>query len=169
MTTVGRSLGLPVRMPTSAVPSPAAVALVWLWPRDAPDISATEQLGLTSGVVTAEVVLDEDPAVEMPTLPIGLSASVEVIGSRPCSANVDPERETALEDRFYAVAAEVLEKKPEAGSGSTDCNIPWSQGIPGIVFGCCKGEGAHTREEYMEIDSLKTGMTLAIKFLISYL
>jgi len=100
---------------------------------------------------------------------MGIDVGVEVIGSRPCSGYIDPERQRALEDRFYAVAAEVLEKKPEAGSGSTDCNIPWSQGIPGIVFGCCAGEGAHTREEYMEIESLKTGMTLAIKFMLSYL
>lgn len=38
------------------------VGLVWLWPRDQPAVSGAEQLGLTSGVVTAEVDSARDGA-----------------------------------------------------------------------------------------------------------
>lgn len=64
--------------------------------------------GLTSqgnsGVVSAQVVLDEDPSVTMPTIPIGLSASVEVIGSRAENSVLVPvEALVEQEDGSYAV------------------------------------------------------------------
>jgi len=34
-------------------------------------------------------------------------------------------------------------------------------GIPAICYGCYAGGGAHTREEYVEIDSLLPGLQLA--------
>ncbi len=61
-----------------------------------------------SGVVTAEVVLDEDPAVKMPTLPIGLSASVEVIGSRAENVVLVPV-EALVEQQDGSYAVNVLE------------------------------------------------------------
>ena len=39
----------------------------------------------------------------------------------------------------------------------SDCNIPLSMGIPAICIGAYAGEGAHTRGEYIEIDSLLPG------------
>ena len=43
-------------------------------------------------------------------------------------------------------------------SGSTDCNVPLSMGIPAICVGCYEGAGAHTREEHIRIDSLLPGL-----------
>lgn len=100
---------------------------------------------------------------------MGIEVNTEVLGSRPCSAEIDPARQKALEDRYYAAAGAVLSELPKPSSGSTDCNIPWSKGIPGIVFGVCQGDGAHTREEYVEIESLRKGLELGLRFLLSYL
>jgi acetylornithine deacetylase/succinyl-diaminopimelate desuccinylase-like protein len=36
-------------------------------------------------------------------------------------------------------------------------------GIPAICVGAYAGGGAHTREEYVEIDSLPIGMDIAIR------
>ena len=100
---------------------------------------------------------------------MGIEVNTEIIGSRPCSAEIDPARQKALEDRLCAAAEKTLGEKPKAESGSTDCNIPWSKGIPGIVFGVCDGNGAHTRGEYVEIESLRKGLELGLRFLLSYL
>ena len=40
----------------------------------------------------------------------------------------------------------VTYKKPILSSGSTDCNIPYSLGIPGCCFGGYIGKGEHTKE-----------------------
>ena len=53
-------------------------------------------------------------------------------------------------------------------AGSTDCNIPLSMGIPAICVGCYKGRGAHTREEYVEIDSLLSGLKIAFELLLHH-
>ena len=47
------------------------------------------------------------------------------------------------------------------GVGSTDCNIPLAMGIPSVCVGCYRGGGAHTREEYVEIESLLPGLKFA--------
>ena len=52
---------------------------------------------------------------------------------------------------------------------STDCNIPLSLGIPAVCVGTCRGTGAHTREEYVEKDSLKTGLRIALNLVERYL
>ena len=53
-------------------------------------------------------------------------------------------------------------------SGSTDCNIPLSMGIPAICPGCVMGAGAHTREEYVEIDSLLPGLKVAAELILHH-
>ena len=51
-------------------------------------------------------------------------------------------------------------------SGSTDCNIPLSMGIPSLSLGCYRGNGAHTREEYVEISSLHAGLRYAFDLIL---
>ena len=53
-------------------------------------------------------------------------------------------------------------------SASTDCNIPLSMGIPAICVGCCRFSGAHTREEYVEISSLKPGLFVAYELILHH-
>ena len=53
-------------------------------------------------------------------------------------------------------------------AGSTDCNIPLSMGIPAVCVGCVRGGGAHTREEYVEVDSLLPGIKVAFDMILSH-
>ncbi len=96
--------------------------------------------------------------------------SVQLVGERPCE-DLSPEgeavRESMLrrtEERMKAVTGRVCSRE----SGSTDCNIPLSLGIPAVCFGSYYGEGAHTREEYVEKDSLRMGYEVTLDTVLSY-
>jgi di/tripeptidase len=54
------------------------------------------------------------------------------------------------------------------GPGSTDCNVPLSMGVPAICVGCYTGQGAHTREEYVQIDSLHPGIQFAFDLILHH-
>lgn len=96
--------------------------------------------------------------------------TVEVTGLRPCenlSAEENSRRE-ALLCRAEELLERVTGKKPVRRPGSTDCNIPLSMGIPSVCYGTYYGDGAHTREEYVEKDSLSMGYEVAFETVLSY-
>ncbi len=93
---------------------------------------------------------------------------VEKIGDRPCAANVDSEKQQALVNRAAQAVRQVTGQEPVFRSGSTDCNAALGVGIPAVCFGGCVGGGCHTREEYLELDSLENGCRLVMKFLRGY-
>ena len=93
---------------------------------------------------------------------------VNLLGVRPCEEHVD---ETHLQAMFEKTA-KICEKHSELPckgiSGSTDCNIPMSLGVPSIAFGCCLESGAHTREEKVLISSIPIGMRIAAEVILGY-
>jgi len=93
---------------------------------------------------------------------------VEKIGDRPCAAGVDPVRHQALLDRAGRAIRQVTGREPLYRAGSTDCNAALGAGIPAVCIGGCVGGGCHTREEYVELDSLEAGCRLVITFLADY-
>ena len=99
---------------------------------------------------------------------MGIGVEVEKIGDRPCAGTVDPVRYQALLDRASASIREILGREPQFRSSSTDCNIPLSLGIPAVCMSVCTGSGCHTREEYLELDSLLPGSRLFLDFLADY-
>ena len=88
------------------------------------------------------------------------------VGDRPCMGEVDPAKQKALVDRGVAVLDRFRGPGVIFGSSSTDCNIPLSMGIPAIAMGCIYGKGAHTREEYAEIDSIPGGLKIAAEMIL---
>ena len=98
----------------------------------------------------------------------GLDIAVTSVGDRPCSGDVDPEKEQVLSQRTAEAVLRHFEHKANYGSGSTDCNIPLSMGIPAVCIGCADGGGAHTREEFVYIDSLKSGLGLAFDMILHH-
>ena len=52
-------------------------------------------------------------------------------------------------------------------SASTDANIPMSLGVAGVDAGVYVGAGAHTREEWIEKDSVVPGLEISIRYLLS--
>ena len=95
----------------------------------------------------------------------GVQIETEVVGYRPCGLDVD---NSFLAERAAAVVQAHYGLTPQFGCGSTDCNIPLSMGIPAICPGCVMGAGAHTREEYVEIDSLLPGLKVAAELVLHH-
>lgn len=98
----------------------------------------------------------------------GIELTVTLMGNRPCSKNVDEQRQNAMLERTKAAVKLHFDHDADLCAGSTDCNIPLSVGIPAICVGCVDGKGAHTREEYIEISSLRPGLGLAFDLILDY-
>ncbi len=86
--------------------------------------------------------------------------TIELVGNRPGMGNVDKDKL----DKYSKMAVEVQAKhsnlEVKETSGSTDCNIPHSLGIPAVCVGVYKGAGVHTREEYLVKESVKIGLNV---------
>lgn len=99
---------------------------------------------------------------------MGIQVEVELLGERPCMGEVDADHMESI----FAHVKEVIEyftgNTPQAHSGSTDCNIPYSLGVSGCCFGGYLGQGAHTRQEKIEIASLDVGMQIVTTFVLDY-
>ena len=93
----------------------------------------------------------------------GITVTVTLMGDRPCSGEVDEEKMAELMGRASAAIGKYYGHEVRFGIGSTDCNLPLSMGIPAICHGCYVGGGAHTREEYVEIESLLPGLKVAFE------
>ena len=89
------------------------------------------------------------------------------IGIRPCGCSVKTDAQYTLLNRCEHAIISVTGKPPRHCSASTDANIPLSLGIPAATFGLYRGGGAHTREEYVEINSLTAGLKIALRFLLN--
>ena len=93
----------------------------------------------------------------------------ELLGERPCTGDVDAERQTALVDKALHIIEAFTGNRAACSSGSTDCNIPLSVGIPAICFGGHMGVGTHTREEHLNVKDLHIGMEIVAAFMMSYM
>jgi di/tripeptidase len=85
----------------------------------------------------------------------GVQIQARLIGSRPAG-------EISSEDRLVRLACKCLEQvglQPRLNIGSTDANVPLSQGLPSICVGLTVGAGAHTLQEYIYIQPLSLGLT----------
>lgn len=93
---------------------------------------------------------------------------VEVIGIRPCADGVDEDRLSQMAERCVSVSEKYSGLSCEVGSGSTDCNIPQSMGIPAVCPGVYLGGGVHTREEWVQKSSIPIGMRIAFEIILDY-
>jgi len=98
----------------------------------------------------------------------GIEVNVTIVGERPCSAEVDQKVQAAMAARVTAAISRYFGWQPAPSKASTDCNIPLAAGIPAVCTGCILGEGAHTREEYVEIESLLPGLKVAFELILYY-
>lgn len=99
----------------------------------------------------------------------GIKVTATVVGNRPCGIEVDKTRHDALIARTQATVEKYFGFIPVCGSASTDCNIPLSLGIPAVEVSCGRGAGAHTRGEYIEIDSQVPGLKLAFELILHHM
>jgi len=78
----------------------------------------------------------------------------EIIGQRPAGS-------ISKNHPLVKLAIQTLEgqgTRPHLNIGSTDANIPLSQGLPSICIGLTHGRGAHTRGEYIYTEYLQKGL-----------
>lgn len=99
----------------------------------------------------------------------GVKIQCEVLGRRPCMGDIDIGKQKAMEDRAFDLISHYIGSAPKFKASSTDCNAPFSLGIPAICYGGYVGKGAHTREEWVEEASLKPGLRLVLASILSTL
>ena len=98
----------------------------------------------------------------------GIRIHVTSVGDRPCSGDVDPEKMQTLMSRAAEATRRHFGEELQFFSGSTDCNIPLSLGIPALCLGCFDGAGAHTREEYVTVNSLLPGLKFVLDMILHH-
>jgi len=91
----------------------------------------------------------------------GVHIEVTKVGDRPC-ANINKEKIEDFKNTVVPVIESIIEKKVTFKSGSTDCNIPLSKGVPALCIGASTNFGMHTREEWVDKKSIVTGLKIAI-------
>lgn len=88
--------------------------------------------------------------------------NVTTVGERPCS--ITPENEIeSLKKKIIPIIESVIQEKVIFESSSTDCNIPLSLSVPALCIGTNIHNGIHTREEWVDKDSILKGLEIAVK------
>jgi acetylornithine deacetylase/succinyl-diaminopimelate desuccinylase-like protein len=90
----------------------------------------------------------------------GVTFEAEVIGQRPAG-------EMSARHPLVKLAEACLREqgmKAALISGSTDANVPLSMGYPSVVVGVTTGGGAHTKQEYINIEPVARGMAQLLRF-----
>lgn len=90
----------------------------------------------------------------------GVVIQAEEIGQRPAG-------EIPANHPLVRLAEQCLRRQglePVLTSGSTDANIPLSRGLPAVVLGITTGGGAHTLNEFIEIQPVQKGMEQILEF-----
>lgn len=88
---------------------------------------------------------------------------VKRVGERPCKGEVDLAVEKKLIDAYSRTVKETCGKEAHGYPASTDANIPMSLGVAAIDVGAAISAGAHTREEYLEKNSVVDGVEAIIR------
>ncbi len=83
---------------------------------------------------------------------------VKLLGHRPGQGDVDSEKQEALNKQVSDLLFAETGVIPTLDSGSTDCNITLSNCVPAVCFGIYLGAGQHTREEWINKASMKSGL-----------
>lgn len=99
---------------------------------------------------------------------MNIGVKVETMGIRPCDGNIDKDKLQKLTEKNIEIIKYYYDKEVNSTAASTDANIPLSMGIPANTIGTVKGDGAHTRGEWIDIDSLESGLKIALASVLSY-
>ena len=94
--------------------------------------------------------------------------TVNLLGDRPCGGEVDQEVHSRMTELGIKVSEKHSGMKCKIKSGSTDCNIPMSLGIPAVCVGSWIGYGTHTREEKVLISSIPVGLKITAEIILTY-
>jgi di/tripeptidase len=93
---------------------------------------------------------------------------VELIGERPCGGKVDQAKLDQMTNDIIEICEKYSGEPCAINSGSTDCNIPMSLGVPAVCVGSHKSWGAHKREEYIYLSSLPIGYKITAETILRF-
>ena len=99
----------------------------------------------------------------------GIRAECTILGIRPGLGDLDPAAQEALEQEVLEALCPYQGMKITMSAGSTDANIPLSLGIPAVTLGSIVGEGAHTRQEWVDLRSIPSGIGTILRLFDRYL
>ena len=99
---------------------------------------------------------------------MGIRVEARRIGDRPCSGDLDKAAHESLIESVNDSIKRVLGRECERANGSSDANIPLSMGIPAVCIGGAVGGRIHTREEWLDPESLLDGSRLILDILSRY-
>lgn len=94
--------------------------------------------------------------------------TVTLVGERPCGGEIDRALHAQMTARVQELSQKHSGQLCHANSGSTDCNIPMSLGVPAVCVGTHLGGGAHTREERVQKDSVLPGLLIVTELILDY-
>lgn len=92
----------------------------------------------------------------------GAKVETEILGIRPGRGKVNEQEQERLVQSCLTVMKKYYDGDIIIESASTDSNIPLSEGIPAVTVGTVMGALLHTRQEWIFIDSMRTGQKIAI-------
>jgi len=98
---------------------------------------------------------------------LGHKVEAELLAMRPCGSDISDAHET-LFFRVEELIRSHTGQEPCRNCGSTDCNYPASLSIPAVCIGLIRGYNPHTRNEYIELNSLEASYRLAMAVLNHY-
>lgn len=98
----------------------------------------------------------------------GVNVEYEVLGIRPGNSENGSPIQKDLEQRCLRAIKKYYKGDVRFEAGSTDCNIPLSNGIAAAAMGTALGGGTHTRQEWVEKKSMETGQMIALEFVCGY-
>ena len=93
----------------------------------------------------------------------GLQFEIETVGQRPAGAIADD----------HVLVRGALSSLAEIGimgtleTGSTDGNVPLSQGCPAVTIGITRGGNAHRLDEYIEVAPIRFGLKQLITLVLA--
>ena len=94
---------------------------------------------------------------------------VRLIGRRPASGETVPQGQAQLVARTDEILCELGGvSRVMHQESSTDANIPFSLGIPAHTVGAVEGDLLHTREEWIEKDSLRRGLAVILALMLEH-
>jgi acetylornithine deacetylase/succinyl-diaminopimelate desuccinylase-like protein len=94
--------------------------------------------------------------------------SVELLGIRPGNGDIDQSALESFTSKSVDIIRTFYEGEPDFMPQSTDSNIPFSIGILANTIGTIKGGLAHTRQEWIDLDSLPVGGKIALSCMLLY-
>ncbi len=98
----------------------------------------------------------------------GRNINVELLGIRPGKGKINEEKLQNWTNKNSEIIKKFYKGKLDFQPFSTDANIPLSKGILGNTIGTIAGGKAHTREEWVDLNSISIGMNIILHILIQY-